>query len=99
MCLCINRNARPNKNQLITYYQRVSYLLKNTTVPCEKYLQYNLETCNFYLFGHLVLVFHTCPVHERRLIPNESKRQKINLTGIVQYIELVNSVETRAPKC
>ena len=23
---CIKRNARPNNNQLITYYQRVSYL-------------------------------------------------------------------------
>ena len=23
---CINRNARPNNNQLITYYERVNYL-------------------------------------------------------------------------
>ena len=28
-----------NNNQLITYYQRVCYLLKNTTIPCEYYLQ------------------------------------------------------------
>ena len=26
MCPCINRNARPNNNQRITYYQCVSYL-------------------------------------------------------------------------
>ena len=25
---CINRNARPNNNQLITYYECVSYLLR-----------------------------------------------------------------------
>ena len=36
---CINRNARPNNNQLITYYLRVRYLLGiqqysvNTTYP------------------------------------------------------------------
>ena len=30
ICPCTNRNARSYKNQLITYYQRVSYLLKNT---------------------------------------------------------------------
>ena len=33
--LYINRNARPYNNQLITYHQCVSYLLKNTTIPCE----------------------------------------------------------------
>ena len=27
-CRCINRNARPNNKQLITYYQHVSYLLR-----------------------------------------------------------------------
>ena len=26
MYSCINRNARPNNNQLITYYEYVSYL-------------------------------------------------------------------------
>ena len=31
--LCINRNARPNNNQLITYYQRVSYLLRIQKYP------------------------------------------------------------------
>ena len=35
MCPCINKNARPDNNQLITYYQHVSYLVNNTTIPCE----------------------------------------------------------------
>ena len=30
---CINRNARPNNNQLITYYQRVHYLLRIQQYP------------------------------------------------------------------
>ena len=29
---CINRNAKPNNNQLITYYKRVSYLLRIHTL-------------------------------------------------------------------
>ena len=33
-CLWPSRIARVN-NQLITYHQRVRYLLKNTTLPCE----------------------------------------------------------------
>ena len=40
MCPCINRNARPNNNQLYTYYKHVSYLLKNTYNTSEYYLQY-----------------------------------------------------------
>ena len=30
---CINRNSRPNNNQLITYYQLVSYLLRIQQYP------------------------------------------------------------------
>ena len=30
---CVNRNARPNNNQLITYYQCVSFLLRIHTIP------------------------------------------------------------------
>ena len=33
MCPGINRNARPNNNQLITYYQHVSYLLRIQQYP------------------------------------------------------------------
>ena len=33
MCPCINRNARPNNNRLITYYQHVIYLLRIPTNP------------------------------------------------------------------
>ena len=31
---CINWNARPNSNQLITYYQPCQLLTKNRTIPC-----------------------------------------------------------------
>ena len=41
MYLCINRNARPNNNQLINYYEHVSYLPEIHTVPCRTYLQYS----------------------------------------------------------
>ena len=30
---CINKNARPNNNQLITYYQGVHYLLRILQYP------------------------------------------------------------------
>ena len=33
MCPFINRNARPNNNQLITHYQPVSYLLRILQYP------------------------------------------------------------------
>ena len=33
MYLCINRNARPNNNQLITYYLHVRYLLRMQQYP------------------------------------------------------------------
>ena len=33
MYLCINRNARPNKSRLITYDQRVRYLLRIQQYP------------------------------------------------------------------
>ena len=36
---CVSKNARQNNNQLTTYYQGVRYLLKNTTIHCEYYLQ------------------------------------------------------------
>ena len=42
MCPCISRNARPNNNQLCTYYKCVHYLLKNIYNTCEYYLQYLL---------------------------------------------------------
>ena len=32
-CPCINRNAGPNNNQLITYFQRFSYLLRILQYP------------------------------------------------------------------
>ena len=32
---CINRNARPNNNQLITYYLRVSYSLRIIQYPVD----------------------------------------------------------------
>ena len=35
MCPCINRNARPNNNLLITYYKTCQLLNKNTAIPCE----------------------------------------------------------------
>ena len=31
-------------NQLLTSYQHVCYLLKNTTIPCEYYLHYPVHT-------------------------------------------------------
>ena len=36
MYLCINGNARPNNNQLKTYYQRVHYLLIIQQYPVNK---------------------------------------------------------------
>ena len=30
---CINGNTRPNKNELITFYQRVRYLLRKQQYP------------------------------------------------------------------
>ena len=44
-CPCINRNARPNKNQLITYYLRVRYLLKMQHYPVNN--TYNTFTFNW----------------------------------------------------
>ena len=41
---CTNRNARPNNNQLITYYKRVSYLQKIHTIHSRIYLQYSHYT-------------------------------------------------------
>ena len=35
MYLCINRNARPNNNQLITYYQHVNYLPRIQQYPVD----------------------------------------------------------------
>ena len=32
--LCINRNARPNHNRLITYHEYVSYLQRIHTISC-----------------------------------------------------------------
>ena len=40
MYQCINRNTRLNNNKLITYYLPECYLLKNTTITSEYYLQY-----------------------------------------------------------
>ena len=37
---CINKNARPNNNQLITYYELVSCLQRIHTINCIIYLQY-----------------------------------------------------------
>ena len=39
MCPCVNRNARPNNNQLITYSQCISYLLRIHAIPVD-------TTCN-----------------------------------------------------
>ena len=44
MYLYINRNARPNNNQLITYYQRVSYLLRIQQHPVNN--TYNIQLLN-----------------------------------------------------
>ena len=49
MCPCINTNARPNNNQVITYYQRVRYLLQILQYPVNN--TYNKssirEKCNY----------------------------------------------------
>ena len=40
----VNKNARQNNNQLITYCEPVCYFLKNTTIPWEYYLKYPVNT-------------------------------------------------------
>ena len=42
MCPCINRNARPNNNQLITYYLPVCDLLRIQQDPVNT--TYNMDT-------------------------------------------------------
>ena len=55
MCLCTNRNARTNNNQLITYYECVSYLQRIHTICSRIYLQYYVAyekygTLSIYIF-------------------------------------------------
>ena len=45
---CINRNARPNNNQLITYYLRVCYLLRIQKYPVNT--TYNKDFMKIILF-------------------------------------------------
>ena len=44
---CINRNTRPNNNQLIIYYLRVRYLLRIPQNPVNN--TYNISVDNFTL--------------------------------------------------
>ena len=53
MYLCINRNARPNNNQLIIYYLHVHYLLRIQQYPVNN--TYNIFLPVFTTFH----VFHT----------------------------------------
>ena len=54
----INRNARPNNNnnQLITYFEHVSYLQRIHTIPCRIYIQYLAQ---FQIFLHVRLSKYT----------------------------------------
>ena len=49
ICPCLNRNARPNNNQLITYSQRVSYLLRILQYPVN-------NTHNIAAFARVIVV-------------------------------------------
>ena len=51
MNMCINRNARPNNNQLITY-QRVRYLLRIQQYPVNN--TYNTQLMGFCFFQALL---------------------------------------------
>ena len=62
MYQCINRNARPNNNQLIAYYKRVSYLQRIHTIPCIINLQQQALTKFFFfsLWGQSLNVSFLC---------------------------------------
>ena len=58
MYRCINRNARPNNNQLINYYQRVRYLLRMQEYPVNNTYNTNCKDGTFY----------------KKIIPNYKRR-------------------------
>ena len=45
--MCINKNAAPNNNELITYYQRVGYLLRIPQYPVNNTYNTNLDETQF----------------------------------------------------
>ena len=70
--MCINKNAAPNNNELITYYQRVGYLLRIPQYPVNNTYNTNLDETQF----------KQCQWKVIWLVKNQAKENVDELTNI-----------------